>query len=59
MLASATAAASTLGVLAIAERRGAMINVAQQTGGDKTAIRPFRVNFAEAEWAAVAGLKLS
>jgi hypothetical protein len=45
----ATAAASTLGALAIAERSGAMTNVAQQTGGDETAIRPFRVNFPEAE----------
>ena len=48
-LVAAKAAASALGVLGIAERSSAMTNVAQQTGSDKTSIRPFRVNFPEAE----------
>ena len=48
-LAAATVAASTPGVLGIAERSRAMTNVARQTASDTTAIRPFRVNFAEAE----------
>src|SRR6476660_1067300 len=38
-----------LGLLGFAERSKAMTEVAQQTGSDKTAIRPFQVNFPDAE----------
>ena len=47
--AAATVAAGPLGLLGYAEGIEAMSEVAQQTGGDKTAIRPFRVNVAEAK----------
>jgi pimeloyl-ACP methyl ester carboxylesterase len=38
-----------LGVFGTLERGRAVTNVKQQTGSDKTAIRPFRVNFPDAE----------
>ena len=54
-VAVATAAAGPLGVLGFSRRINnmteSMTAVAKQTGSDKTAIRPFRVNFPEAELA--------
>src|SRR5262245_49730955 len=49
--AAATVAAGPLGLLSLIfpERSEAMSEVAQQTGSDKTAIRPFHVNVPEAE----------
>src|SRR6185437_9219508 len=49
--AAATAAASTLGhpSLVLAERSSSMNAAVQPKGGDATAIRPFHVNFPEAE----------
>ena len=47
--AAATAAASPLGLLGYAERSKAMTEVAQQTGSDPTALRPFQVHVPEAE----------
>src|SRR5256885_2367452 len=47
--AAATVAAGSLGLLGFAERSKAMTEVAQQTGSDKTAIRPFHVHVPEAE----------
>ena len=47
--AAATVAACPLGLAGFAERANAMTEVAQQTISDGTAIRPFRVNFPDAD----------
>jgi len=49
--AAAIAAAGPLGVFGFPERAKAMTNVAQQTGSDTTAVRPFHVSVPEAELA--------
>ena len=46
--AAATVAADPPGLLGFAERSKAMTEVAQQTGSDQTALRPFQVNVPEA-----------
>jgi pimeloyl-ACP methyl ester carboxylesterase len=46
---AATVAAAPLGFLGFAARSGAMNAGTQQTGSDKTALRPFKVNFPEAQ----------
>jgi|GEM_PF-6430879 len=49
--AAATLAAGPLSLLGFPERSEAMTTIAQPTGSDTTAIRPFHVNFPEAEMA--------
>jgi len=49
--AAATIAAGPLGLLDFTGRSEAMATVAQQTGSDANAIRPFQVNFPDAELA--------
>jgi pimeloyl-ACP methyl ester carboxylesterase len=48
-VAAATVAASALSQLAFAETNHAIADVAQSTGGDKTAIRPLRVHAPESQ----------
>ena len=50
--AAATVAVGSLGLSVLASQRSHAMNAAaQQMGGDSTAIRPFKVNFPEAELA--------
>src|SRR5260370_21607220 len=48
-VAAATVAAGSLSRLAFAETNQAITDVAQSTGGDKTAIRPLRVHAPESQ----------